>query len=58
VTIRDANLLLYANKFSKEFARYKVIYKLLQCVECINDLIVNVALEALYIYTKKVEMMG
>ena len=25
---------------------------------CMNDLIVNVALEALYIYTKKVEVMG
>jgi hypothetical protein len=25
VTIRDANLLLYANEFSKEFIGYKVI---------------------------------
>ena len=25
VTTRDVNLLLYANKFSKEFAGYKVI---------------------------------
>ena len=32
--------------------------KLCSVWKCMNDLIVNVALEALYIYTKKVEVMG
>ena len=34
------------------------ICKLCRVWKCMNDLIVNVALEALYIYIKKVEVMG
>ena len=37
---------------------YSPIYKLCRVWKYINDLIVNIALEALYIYTKKVELIG
>ena len=35
-----------------------LICELCSVRKCMNNLIVNVALEALYIYTKKVEVMG
>ena len=41
MTIRDANLPLYANKFSKEFAKYKVIF-LVDFFSSYNQLELNI----------------
>ena len=41
MTIRDANLPLYANKFSEEFARYKVI-SLIDFFSSYNQLELNI----------------